>query len=132
MSNLRIALMALPLAVMGCSRSGDETTGQPTPEWRPVPLVMARQDPRCREEATPLHAHGGVVNSSGAAKTIAWTYMVTFYPYPWVRNELPLEARLHNGVWHVSGTLPEGSAGGVAELEICQSNGRVLEVRHGQ
>jgi hypothetical protein len=44
----------------------------------------------------------------------------------------PLNADLHDGIWHVHGTLPAGAIGGVAEIYLCQSNGRVLKIIHGQ
>ena len=44
-----------------------------------------------------------------------------------------LKAKLENGIWHVSGSLPKGSVkGGVAVAEISKSDGRIIRVSHGK
>ena len=44
----------------------------------------------------------------------------------------PFEATLENGVWHVHGTLPPRTVGGVPHAKIARSDGRVLDAYHTQ
>ena len=53
--------------------------------------------------------------------------------YGTMANERPLRAELiGDTVWSVHGTLPLGWKGGVAEIEILKSDGKVLFVCHGK
>ena len=49
-----------------------------------------------------------------------------------IAGEKPYQAHLTNGVWTVTGSLPEGIVGGVAIIEIEQNDGRILRVIHEQ
>lgn len=49
-----------------------------------------------------------------------------------IADEAPYQAVLKNGVWFVSGSLPQGWKGGVAELEIAKDDGRILRMSHGK
>jgi hypothetical protein len=49
-----------------------------------------------------------------------------------IYSEKPYSAELKNGVWFVQGSLPEGSLGGVAEILIQKSDGKILKVIHGK
>ncbi len=47
-------------------------------------------------------------------------------------NEKPFDVELLNDtVWYISGSLPEGYLGGVAEIFIQKSDGKVLGMIHG-
>ena len=47
-------------------------------------------------------------------------------------REKPYRTTLKNGIWTVSGSLPEGMDGGVAMVAISQKDGKVLKVIHGK
>ncbi len=49
-----------------------------------------------------------------------------------IEKEKPYTASLANGVWTVTGSLPEGVVGGVAEAEISKNDCKVLRVSHGK
>jgi hypothetical protein len=64
---------------------------------------------------------------------IARAAAVTRYGETVIRGEEPLIARLNEGRnWAVSGTLPQGALGGVIEVEVASSNGKILQMVHGQ
>jgi hypothetical protein len=44
----------------------------------------------------------------------------------------PLTAELRNGVWYVATTLPKDALGIQLFVQICQSNGRVLQLTGAQ
>ena len=49
-----------------------------------------------------------------------------------LETKAPFEATLNDGVWHVQGTLPPGTIGGVPHAKIARADGRVLDVYHTQ
>jgi hypothetical protein len=49
-----------------------------------------------------------------------------------IDREGPFKASLKDGVWHVSGTLPPRTAGGTAEADVRDSDGKILRVFHTQ
>lgn len=46
--------------------------------------------------------------------------------------EKPYQATLKDGIWYVSGSLPHGSKGGVAEAEIRKKDGQIISIKHGK
>jgi len=97
-------------------------------ESQPRSLDRQHQDPRCAEAGD--FPADGVVGSEAIAKDVAYRYLKSVYLDD--RHIRPMRATLKSGVWAVRGTLPEGWIGGVAEIDLCQSNGRVLTIAHGQ
>ncbi len=49
-----------------------------------------------------------------------------------IYEEKPFIVGLRDGVWTVTGSLPGGRKGGVAEVEISKEDGRILRVSHGE
>jgi hypothetical protein len=49
-----------------------------------------------------------------------------------IEGEAPYKATLHENTWYVSGSLPSGFDGGVAEAEIAKNDGRILRISHGK
>ncbi len=90
------------------------------------------------------------VRSEGVAKSIAETILIDIYGREAIAQQLPLVAKLENGIWIVSGTfhrdkyLAEMKAatknpnahfsvsGGVAEIRISKKSGCILDVDHGE
>jgi NTF2 fold immunity protein len=75
----------------------------------------------------------GFVPNEKVAIAIAVAIWGPIYGAAQVAQEKPYHAKLVNGVWWVSGSLPRGwSVGGVAEARIQKVDGRILGVTHGQ
>jgi len=49
-----------------------------------------------------------------------------------VLKKKPFKAKLLNGVWIVTGSLPKDTLGGVPIAEISKSDGRVNRMSHGK
>jgi len=48
-------------------------------------------------------------------------------------SKYPIEVtRSPSGYWHVTGTLPENMLGGVPEIKIRSSDGKILYMSHGK
>jgi len=74
----------------------------------------------------------GYVSTKETAIEIAIAVWSPIYGREKIESEKPFVAELINGVWHVSGSLPEGYLGGVAECEISKDDGRIVRVSHGK
>lgn len=75
--------------------------------------------------------HGSHIDKATAIK-IAGQEWVRIYGKAKIESESPYQAVLKNGVWYVSGSLPNGRKGGVAEAEISAHDGRIIKIRHGK
>ncbi len=95
--------------------------------------AVASVDARCASRVDFYQPPQGIVSTPEAAARVAEIYLTPIYGAPLIQEELPLKARLERGVWVIKGKdLPQGFFGGVAEIHICRSNGRVLRVIHGK
>jgi hypothetical protein len=74
----------------------------------------------------------GYVPDAAAAIKIAVTVWEPLYGKQHIASEHPFHATLRRGVWHVSGSLPPRTPGGVAEADIRQRDGKVLHIIHGK
>jgi hypothetical protein len=76
--------------------------------------------------------NGGVVASRELAVRVAGLYLAHAYGAGVVRREMPLRAIRRGDIWFVEGTLRGGphTKGGVAQITLCRSNGRVLQMDH--
>ena len=74
----------------------------------------------------------GFVPTADVAIAIAVAIWGPIYGADQIAHERPYHAKLINGVWWVSGSLPPGWLGGVAEARIQKADGRVLGVIHGK
>jgi len=110
------------LAIAGCSSRN--------PDEQQRSLDRVHQDKSCADAVGFYEPETGVVSSEAIAKEVAYRYLKSAYPTD--RHLRPMTASLKNGVWTVSGSMPKNAAGGVAAIELCQSNGRVLVMSHGQ
>lgn len=75
---------------------------------------------------------GGYVPDGATAIKIAVAVWEPIYGCGQIASEAPYSAKLKNGVWLVEGHLPEGSDGGVAEVEISKESGEILRLSHGK
>lgn len=74
----------------------------------------------------------GYVPDEKTAIDIALKVWIPIYGKETIESEKPYIATLKNGVWVVTGSLPEGMDGGVAEVQISQKDGKVLKIIHGK
>ena len=94
----------------------------------PVCMASSAQEPPRFTYKPP----GGYVPDGATAIKIAVAVWEPIYGHGKIASEAPYSAKLKNGVWQVEGHLPEGSIGGVAEIEISKDSGEILRLSHGQ
>jgi hypothetical protein len=74
----------------------------------------------------------GYIKDASVAVAVADAVLKPIYGKSTIARQSPLRARLENGVWIVTGRLPHGRLGGVAEIRISKATGEILQVTHGQ
>jgi len=74
----------------------------------------------------------GLVSTEETAIRIAVAVWEPIYGKDVIAKQKPYIARKIKRVWLVTGTLPKGAIGGVAEAEISELDGRILRVTHTQ
>ncbi len=74
----------------------------------------------------------GYVPNKQTAIAIAVAVWIPIYGRATIESEKPYQATLKNGVWSVTGSLPEGYVGGVAEASISKDRGCILRVIHSK
>ncbi len=80
-----------------------------------------------------ITAKAGLVKDAQTAKRIALAIMESFYGKKQIQSEDPINVSLIDSkYWLVTGTLPEGYLGGVAEILISKEDGRILYLAHGK
>jgi len=79
-----------------------------------------------------VHPAQGVVPDATTAIAIAVAVWSPIYGAKQVASERPYTAKLVNGQWVVTGSLPKGWLGGVAIAVISKSNGQILRISHGK
>lgn len=108
---------------------------------RASPLVFAALLLGCAPWHTPVYTRGpdgswepaaGYVPDVEAAIAVAIAVWEPIYGKDHIANEAPYTATLIDGIWIVSGSLPENTIGGVATAEISRDEGRILRVGHGR
>ncbi|WP_187371489.1 NTF2 fold immunity protein [Methylobacterium oryzihabitans] len=94
------------------------------------PVLVEASDRRCASPVDLAALDRGIVPDAATAEAVAFVYLASIYGEAHIRGELPLRARLSDGIWTVEGTLPPGFVGGTAQILLCQRNGTVLSVIH--
>ena len=74
----------------------------------------------------------GYIPDQDTAIKIAVAVWLPIYGKEQIEKEKPYKAKLKNGIWYVTGSLPEGHVGGVAEAEINKESGCIIRISHGQ
>ena len=99
-----------------------------------VPPVKEPKPEISRQQTTPtpvnLATRRGPVNDEQAAIAIALAVWIPVYGRELIESEKPYSATLTNGVWTVTGYLPENTVGGTAIAWIAQKDGRVIRYIH--
>jgi NTF2 fold immunity protein len=113
------------LSQLGCSKIDQKEVAQNVANLEKTSITQ-------NNASTNAETKFGYVPDEKAAIEIAVKAWVPIYGKEKIENEKPYHASLKNGIWKVTGSLPEGSDGGVAEATISQKDGRVLKIIHGQ
>ena len=79
-----------------------------------------------------VRPHQGYVPDQETAIKIAVAVWEPIYGKAAIAKQSPYNATLNDGVWVVTGTLPERMLGGVALAEISKEHGTILRVSHGR
>jgi hypothetical protein len=74
----------------------------------------------------------GYVPDAATAIKIAVAVWEPIYGRDHIASERPFHATLHDGVWTVTGSLRKGWVGGVAEADVREKDGMVLQISHGR
>ena len=75
---------------------------------------------------------GNLVMRTETAIAIAKAVAEETYGAKSIAAQLPLVALRKGNTWHVSGQLPAGIPGGVVEVWVAVSDGRVIRLTHGK
>ncbi len=124
----------IALAAIACGRKGAALTEVRYSTLPPVMSAMGEAQPGTstdRQMGSFIPAKGFVPDEQTAI-SIAVAVWSPIYGKERIESQKPFKARLKDGVWTVTGTLPEGYHGGTAVAEISQENGCILMVTHGQ
>jgi hypothetical protein len=132
---------SFPLFIAACSNwkgSQQISVISPTPVTSPSRPVDKRV-PSTEEwdkEAEQYVPKGGYKPEKGyvpdaqTAIKVAEAVLAPIYGEEQIKNERPFRATLKNGIWIVTGTLPENMDGGTAVVSISKDTGCVLGVTH--
>ncbi len=75
----------------------------------------------------------GIIPNAKTAVDFAKIILNYHYGEEIINGEKPFDVELiNNRVWYISGSLPEDAVGGVAEIFIQKSDGKVLGIFHGK
>jgi hypothetical protein len=89
-------------------------------------------DQRSVQSASGYVPASGFVPDEATAVHVAEAILIPIYGQSKVESERPFTAKLTGNVWTVTGHLPAGVDGGVAEVRIDKRDSRVLRVTHGK
>jgi hypothetical protein len=109
------------------SANGDQTNSPP-------PAAMPQNTPTAPQQLgrSPSRLKNGYVPDEQTAISIAVAVWIPIYGKELIESEKPYKATLEDGVWTVTGSLPEGYNGGTAIADISQESGCILRVIHEQ
>ncbi len=74
----------------------------------------------------------GFIPDEITAIRVAEAILSAIYGEEQIMSQRPFSAKLKAGIWIVTGNLPEGRLGGVAEIKISKKTGEVIAVTHGK
>jgi len=98
----------------------------PAPVAKHYDVDEVHQDRRCVKSDVQFEPNN-LIDTDALASELATIHISNRFKVN--RSDLrALHATLENGIWTVKETLPPGTAGGGLNIEMCQSNGRVLRI----
>jgi hypothetical protein len=116
-----------------CGRGVTTTNTNPCPTPPPVSAASEAAPAKAPENRLGKFVPPkGFVPNEQTAISIAVAVWSPIYGKEQIESEKPFKASLKDGVWTVTGTLPEGYNGGTAIADISQENGCILRVIHEQ
>lgn len=74
----------------------------------------------------------GFVPDSRTAIAVAIAVLIPIYGEEEIQGKQPFTAALKNGKWTVIGSLPKNMVGGVPEVQLLKSSGKILKVSSGK
>jgi len=74
----------------------------------------------------------GFVPNEQVAIQIAVAVWTPIYGKENIEKQMPYKAWLKDGIWRVTGTLPQNMVGGVAIAEIQKSDAKIVRISHGK
>lgn len=74
----------------------------------------------------------GFIPNKDTAIQVSIAVLTPIYGRREILKQRPFQAILENEVWTVSGQLPPGKVGGVAEVRLSKRTGEVIRVGHGK
>ncbi|WP_263377298.1 YbbC/YhhH family protein [Granulicella paludicola] len=83
-------------------------------------------------QATSHAPSNGYVPDERTAVAIAEAVLVPIYGEKTISGEKPFHAKVTGDTWVVNGTLPAGSLGGVATVELSRKDGHIISVTHSR
>jgi NTF2 fold immunity protein len=108
--------------IQSCSTGGDEGMQVEFPPGRTTRVA----------EGAHFIPDSGFVPNAATATLIAEAVLRPIYGEEVIQSQRPFAASLDDGVWTVTGSLPESHVGGVARVQLSRSDARVLLMQHGQ
>lgn len=128
-----LLLFAASLAIT-CGQREPAANEKPGPS--PAPSVSTREGAQPARSPETRRASfkppKGYVPDEQTAISIAVAVWTPIYGKEQIESEKPYKASLREGVWTVTGSLPEGYDGGTAIAEIAQESGCILRIIHEQ
>ena len=97
---------------------------------QPAIKSVSKASEPANASSNALQPKNRYVPDEQTAIAIAVAVWIPIYGRQQIENEKPYKAKLNNGVWTVTGSLPENYDGGTAVAEISREDGRVLKVIH--
>jgi hypothetical protein len=80
------------------------------------------------QEQHQVQPEAGFVPNEVTATRVADAILIPIYGQSQVESERPFAASLSGNIWKVTGHLPDGVDGGVAEVWVDKREGRILRV----
>ena len=135
--NITLAKLILANIVLLCACGQQQSSSNPANQNLSQnnanqPIVSAPNIPTSTQQSNPnsYKPKNGYVPDEQTAISIAVAVWIPIYGKEHIEGEKPYRAELKNGVWTVTGSLPEGYVGGTAEAQISQDSGCILRVIH--
>lgn len=103
-------------------------------QWMPI-IALILMGITVSAADIPMHSYNpdaGFVPDSATAISIAKAVLIPIYGKEAIEREQPFTAKLNNGTWTVTGSVPQGMVGGTALVELAKSDGRIERVSHSR
>jgi hypothetical protein len=97
-----------------------------------VGVLMAASIPYFNAQIPVYKPKDGYVPDARTAVRIAEAVLIPIYGAKQIHSEKPLKGKLDGDIWIVTGTLPSGMVGGVAEVKISKQTGEIVGLIHGK